>query len=421
MTNFLIVNSMEAAKELLEKRGSVYVDRPKFVFLGEMIGADYFTSLTRYGPLWRKHRSLLKHALSPEVIKRDYSALLTENAEQYVDCLVERPGAFEEDLKRVMAESTVMLTYGRLRDEQDRDYVQLNSYVLETTLKASQGYIVDLIPALRYIPSWAPGMKFKRDAARWRDEFHEITRTMFERAKKSVISGEANEMSSFMTNNLRDLYRKQEQMLNSSELEADEAAISHSGFTFFLAAVETTQYSVHSFLLAMVLFPSVQEKARLEIDRVVGDGRLPTFDDQQDMPYLHAILLETLRWNTVVTTGLPHASLRDDIYDGYFIPKGTTVIPNACGLSADDTRFELRPGESPGIPSTIVTPPYSTRKDTLDPFRSLIRASLHLGLVAEFVRGMSWPSRQSGLWRPTYYGRFASGGLKMTPRCQEMI
>lgn len=105
----------------------------------------------------------------------------------------------------------------------------------------------------------------------------------------------------------------------------------------------------------MVLFPSVQEKARLEIDRVVGDGRLPTFDDQQDMPYLHAILLETLRWNTVVTTGeekrtasgsdqsyhcvtqkrpmphsgLPHASLRDDIYDGYFIPKGTTVVLNA--------------------------------------------------------------------------------------------
>lgn len=94
-----------------------------------------------------------------------------------------------------MAESTVILTYGRLRDEQDRDYVQLNSYVLETTLKATQGYMVDLIPAckwnlrvvfaiiltesalslVRYIPSWAPGMKFKRDAARWRDEFHETT------------------------------------------------------------------------------------------------------------------------------------------------------------------------------------------------------------------------------------------------------
>lgn len=59
----------------------------------------------------------------------------------------------------------------------------------------------------------------------------------------------------------------------------------------------------------MVLFPSVQEKARLEIDRVVGDGRLPTSDDQQDMPYLHAVVLETLRWNPVLPSG-EHKSSR---------------------------------------------------------------------------------------------------------------
>lgn len=53
----------------------------------------------------------------------------------------------------------------------------------------------------------------------------------------------------------------------------------------------------------MVLFPSVQEKAHAEIDAVVGSQRLPTFDDQQNMPYLHAVLLETLRWNPVVPMG----------------------------------------------------------------------------------------------------------------------
>lgn len=40
-------------------------------------------------------------------------------------------------------------------------------------------------------------------------------------------------MSSFVTNNLRDLYLKQQQMPNGSEVEADEAAINQSGFTFY--------------------------------------------------------------------------------------------------------------------------------------------------------------------------------------------
>lgn len=52
-----------------------------------------------------------------------------------------------------------------------------------------------------------------------------------------------------------------------------------------------------------MLFPSVQEKAQAEIDRVVGPDRLPTFDDQLDMPYLRAVVLETLRWSPSVPTG----------------------------------------------------------------------------------------------------------------------
>ena len=54
------------------------------------------------------------------------------------------------------------------------------------------------------------------------------------------------------------------------------------------------------FLLAIVLHPKVQAKAQEEIDRVVGSGRLPGFDDRPNLPYIEAIYLETLRWRPVV-------------------------------------------------------------------------------------------------------------------------
>ena len=47
----------------------------------------------------------------------------------------------------------------------------------------------------------------------------------------------------------------------------------------------------------MVLYPEVQAKAQADIDRVIGKDRLPDFDDRSELPYLDAIVRETLRWH----------------------------------------------------------------------------------------------------------------------------
>ncbi|KAG8897260.1 hypothetical protein FRC00_004625, partial [Tulasnella sp. 408] len=307
---FLIITSVEAARDLLEKRGSIYVDRPRFVMVGELLGLDYLTMLSRYSPTWRKHRSLLKHALSPQVVKRDYLAQLTKKAGEYVECLLAQPEEFLADLNKIMAENVIELTYGRKSDEEGRDYVKLNTYVMEVSVAAMEGYLVNFIPALRHLPSWLPGMKFKRDAVKWKQEIDDVRTVTFERAKRSAVSGDSGNVSSYMLNNLRELYHKHEESNKMGSLEEDELAISQTGFSFFIAGVDTTQYTAHGLLLAMALFPSVQEKAQAEIDRIVGHDRLPTFEDQEDMPYLRAVVLETLRWSPSVPTG----QLRDTEY-----------------------------------------------------------------------------------------------------------
>jgi len=54
----------------------------------------------------------------------------------------------------------------------------------------------------------------------------------------------------------------------------------------------------------MVLHPGVQAKAQADIDRVIGKDRLPDFDDRPALPYLDAILRETLRWHPVFPMGI---------------------------------------------------------------------------------------------------------------------
>ena len=96
----------------------------------------------------------------------------------------------------------------------------------------------------------------------------------------------------------------------------------------------------------MALYPEVQKKAQAEIDAVIGPNRLPDFHDRPSLPYINAILKESSRWNLVTPLGrvfvivihatiltsfaaIPHMSTIDDEYNGFYIPKGTLMIPNA--------------------------------------------------------------------------------------------
>jgi hypothetical protein len=44
----------------------------------------------------------------------------------------------------------------------------------------------------------------------------------------------------------------------------------------------------------MVLFPEAQKKAQEELDRVIGRHRLPTWEDEKDLPYVRSLIKEVL-------------------------------------------------------------------------------------------------------------------------------
>lgn len=73
-------------------------------------------------------------------------------------------------------------------------------------------------------------------------------------------------------------------------------------FTFFLRDGDVNQVlqsvsSLATFVLAMCNYPEVQAKAQAEIDAVVGTDCLPDFNDRENLPYVNAVILETLRWH----------------------------------------------------------------------------------------------------------------------------
>ena len=45
----------------------------------------------------------------------------------------------------------------------------------------------------------------------------------------------------------------------------------------------------------MLLHPNLQQTAQDEIDRVVGRDRLPDYEERESLPYITALMKETLR------------------------------------------------------------------------------------------------------------------------------
>ena len=78
----------------------------------------------------------------------------------------------------------------------------------------------------------------------------------------------------------------------------------------------------------MTLYPEIQRREQKEVDEVIGTERLPILSDRGSLPYVEAIVLELLRWLPITPLNVPHASSEEDVFEGFYIPKGSVIMVN---------------------------------------------------------------------------------------------
>ncbi|XP_056418995.1 cytochrome P450 2K6-like isoform X2 [Hyla sarda] len=107
----------------------------------------------------------------------------------------------------------------------------------------------------------------------------------------------------------------------------------------FTAGMETTSTTLRWGLLLMIKYPKIQEKVQEEISRVIGSAQ-PMYSHRGLMPYTNAVIHEIQRFSDIIPLNLGHETTTDVTFKGYFIPKGTYIIPLLSSVLRDKTQFE---------------------------------------------------------------------------------
>ncbi|KAJ7056727.1 cytochrome P450 [Mycena amicta] len=332
----LVLNSVEAAQDLLEKRGAIYSSRPVRVMLKDVMGFDFLFTGMKYDTWYKQHRTMFHQHFHRSIVTK-YHSLQQKHVHTLLRNLAKMPDSLELLLRRTTAAIVLEICYGIHIAEAGDEYVALADQALAaiTTSGNFGTFLVDYLPILKYLPSWLPGAEFKRRGLKYKCLSNRLLNYAFDSVKQKLEQGCAE--PSLMTTELESIFRDAPK--KSCAIER-ETIIKDVAATTYAAGSDTTLSALLSFMLAMTLHPEVQTKAQTELDRVLADkDRLPSFSDRAQLPYIECIAWECLRWNPPVNIALGHYLTEEDKYRGYRIPKGTTCLANLRAMLHDPERY----------------------------------------------------------------------------------
>ena len=290
-----------------------------------------------YGELWRQlqrfaNRELLSHRRLQDIRER--------YVEESVNTLVERVGDMSDAgeplrprdlLPRRNADMMFHAIFGKGENdaaEFERKMDDLLENVLWFFSNASAVNPADYIPMLRFLPN--PAVE-----------------------QAEAVSNRMTEILDFLIDlvaNRPDLDLDNPNCLAEVMLKAvREEEISHASMRnligdLLFAGIDTTAQSMAWLLLALANRPHIQDRIHAELNAAVGADGMPGVEHQPDLPYLHAAIMEAMRYRTVGPLALPHKTNVDCEIGGYAIPKGAQVLGNIYAIH-HDPRFWESPDE----------------------------------------------------------------------------
>ncbi|NP_001090686.1 uncharacterized protein LOC100036663 [Xenopus tropicalis] len=326
----VVLCGYETVKDALVNYAEEFSERPVIpIFLDAV---KEYGVIFSHGENWKVMRRFTLSTL------RDFGMgrrTIEDRINEECDFLVEQFKSFKGEpfdntmiMNAAVANIIVSIVLGHRFDYQDPIFLRLMSLINEN-IRLMGSPTVMLYNVFPSVMRWLPGnhQTVGKNAAENRRFIRE---TFTKHRDKLDVNDQRNLIDAY-------LVRQQEKNGNAVYFHDDNLTVLVSNL--FAAGMETTSTSVRWGLLLMMKYPEIQKNVQNEIEKVIGQSR-PQTEHRKSMPYTDAVIHEIQRFGNIIPMNLPHATAQDVTFRGYFLPKGTYVIPLLTSVLYDQTRFE---------------------------------------------------------------------------------
>ncbi|CAA7408292.1 unnamed protein product [Spirodela intermedia] len=331
--NLVVVSEPKLATEVLHTQGVEFGSRPRNMVFDIFTGGGQDMVFTVYGDHWRKMRRVMTMPFFTNKVVQQYRGMWEEEMDLAVADLGGAGGGewarpegvvvrrrLQLMLYNVMYRMMFDTKFESVRDPLFLQATQFNSERSRLAQSFEYNY-GDFIPVLRlFLRGY---LRRCRDLQTRRLAF--FNAHYIQKRREALAVGEKNR-------------QKKLSCAMDHILEAEmNGEISPENVLYIVeninvAAIETTLWSMEWAIAELVNHPKVQSKLRRELEGVLRGAAL-TEAELPRLPYLQAVVRETLRLHTPIPLLVPHMNLEEAKLGGYDIPKESKVVVNAWWLA----------------------------------------------------------------------------------------
>ncbi|XP_060128269.1 cytochrome P450 2K6-like isoform X2 [Zootoca vivipara] len=328
----VVLAGYETVKEALVNQADAFADRSIIPILQDL--APGFGVTLSNGENWKVMRRFALSTL------RDYGMgkrTIEDRIVEECSVLIKKFESYEGNpfetntiMNAAVANIIVAILLGKRFDYEDPTFIRLLKLINENIrlFGSSSVTLYNMFPTLGFLLG-AP-KNFTQNRA---ELFAFINATFL----KHLRDLDENDQRSFIDSFL--IQQQEEEKKNKTNGYFHNENLKNVVLNLLAAGMETTSTTLRWGLLLMMKHPEIQIKVQEEIAMVVGSSQ-PRIEHRTKMPYTDAVVHEIQRFANIVPTNLPLATATDVTLNGYFIPKGTHVIPLLSSVLHDESQWE---------------------------------------------------------------------------------
>ncbi|XP_056329332.1 cytochrome P450 2G1-like [Danio aesculapii] len=328
----VVLVGYETVKEALVEQAEDFASRAPIPFTNRVLRG--YGLIISNGERWRQLRRFTLTTLRDFGMGRKRMEQWIQEESRYLVKSFEETKSKPVDpllfMSRAVSNVICSLVFGQRFDYEDKNFLQLLQIISNLMRFASSpwGQLYNIFPKVMEL---LPGRHHTMFGEI--DDLKSSIMTIIKEHEKNLDSSDPKDFIDCFLIRLN-------QEKHNPDTEFHKENMFATSLNLFTAGTETTSTTLRYALMLLIKHPHIQEQMQKEIDRVIGQNRIPTMEDRKSLPFTDAVIHEVQRCLDIAPLNVPHYALKDITFRGYKIPKDTVIIPMLHSVLRDEGHWE---------------------------------------------------------------------------------